>query len=166
VETLRVGRIYGLPKVIRFDQRTEFVSRELDLWAYTRGVTLDFSQPKPTDNAFIESFNGKLRGEYLNAHWFMNLEDAREKCEAWRRLQRGSLSALECTLRGKGSSSVAHIFSSPKCGEDRLANRWWGPRFRLDHRSDIGGLGAADKAFRAMRVQRRMLPVNQAKRVV
>ena len=62
------------------------VSRDLDLWAYQRGVTLDFSRPgKPTDNAFIESFNGKFRTECLNAHWFMSLDDARRKCEAWRR---------------------------------------------------------------------------------
>ena len=60
-----------------------FISRELDLWAYMKGVTLDFSRPgKPTDNAFIESFNGK---ECLNAHWFMSLDDAVQKCEAWRR---------------------------------------------------------------------------------
>ena len=87
VETLeRVGKCYGLPKVIRVDQGSEFVSRDLDLWAYQRGVTLDFSRPgKPTDNAFIESFNGKLRAECLNAHWFMCLADASEKCEAWRR---------------------------------------------------------------------------------
>src|SRR6516165_6563625 len=45
-----------------------------------------FSRPgKPTDNAFIESFNGKFRAECLNAHWFMSLDDARRKCEAWRR---------------------------------------------------------------------------------
>ena len=82
----RVGRQHGLPKVIRVDQGTEFVSRDLDLWAYSRGVTLDFSRPgKPTDNAFIESFNGKLRAECLSAHWFMSLDDAKEKCEAWRR---------------------------------------------------------------------------------
>jgi hypothetical protein len=49
-------------------------------------VTLDFSRPgKPTDNAFIESFNGKFRLECLNAHWFMSLDDARQKYEAWRR---------------------------------------------------------------------------------
>ena len=86
VETLeRVGREHGFPKMIRVDQGTEFVSKE-DLWAYTRGVVLDFSRPgKPTDNAFIESFNGKFRAECLNAHWFMSLDDAREKCEAWRR---------------------------------------------------------------------------------
>jgi len=87
VEALeRVGRVYGFPKMIRVDQGTEFVSKDLDLWAYTRGVVLDFSRPgKPTDNAFIESFNGKFRAECLNAHWFMSLDDAREKCEAWRR---------------------------------------------------------------------------------
>jgi putative transposase len=82
----RVGREHGFPQSIRVDQGSEFVSRELDLWAYPRGVTLDFSRPgKPTDNAFIESLNGKFRAECLNAHWFMSLDDARAKCEAWRR---------------------------------------------------------------------------------
>jgi putative transposase len=55
-------------------------------WYYTRNVTLDFSRPgKPTDNAFIESFNGKFRAECLNQHWFMSLDDAVQKCQAWRR---------------------------------------------------------------------------------
>jgi putative transposase len=87
VEVLeRVGRDPGFPKTIRVDQGTEFVSRVLDLCANHRGVTLDFSRPgKPTDNAFIESLNGKFRAECLNAHWFMSLDDARAKCEAWRR---------------------------------------------------------------------------------
>lgn len=87
VEVLeQVGATHGFPASIRVDQGTEFVSRDLDLWAYQRGVTLDFSRPgKPTDNAFIESFNGKFRTECLNAHWFMSLPDAREKVEAWRR---------------------------------------------------------------------------------
>ena len=76
----------GYPTTIRVDQGTEFVSRDLDLWAYTRGVVLDFSRPgKPTDNAFIEAFNGRFRVECLNQHWFMSLEDARQKMEAWRR---------------------------------------------------------------------------------
>src|SRR6516165_5130953 len=76
----------GFPATIRVDQGSEFVSRDLDLWAYQRGVTLDFSRPgNPTDNAFIESFNGKFRAECLNAHWFMSLDDAQRKCEAWRR---------------------------------------------------------------------------------
>ena len=76
----------GYPKAIRVDQGTEFVSRNLDLWAYAHGVTLDFSRPgKPTDNAFIEAFNGRFRAECLNAHWFLTLDDARMKMEEWRR---------------------------------------------------------------------------------
>ena len=55
------------PASIRVDQGSEFISRDLDLWAYTGGVTLDFSRPgKPTDNAFIESFNAKFRAECQN----------------------------------------------------------------------------------------------------
>ncbi|MCR4378313.1 MAG: IS3 family transposase [Rhodospirillales bacterium] len=76
----------GYPKSIRVDQGSEFVSRDLDLWAYQKDVVLDFSRPgKPTDNAFIESFNGKFRAECLNAHWFMSLDDSRSKMEVWRR---------------------------------------------------------------------------------
>jgi putative transposase len=82
----QIGQTHGLPQSIRVDQGTEFVSRDLDLWAYQRGVTLDFSRPgKPTDNAFIESFNGKFRAECLNTHWFMSLDDARKKCQDWYR---------------------------------------------------------------------------------
>ncbi len=86
VDTLeRVCAELGYPKSIRIDQGPEFISKDLDLWAYTKGVELDFSRPgKPTDNAFIESLNGKFRAECLNAHWFMNLADARRKCESWR----------------------------------------------------------------------------------
>ena len=85
VQTLeRVCKKTGYPKTIRVDQGSEFISRDLDLWAYHRNVVLDFSRPgKPTDNAFIESFNGKFRAECLNAHWFMSLDDARRKMEAW-----------------------------------------------------------------------------------
>jgi putative transposase len=81
----RVCQKVGYPRTIRVDQGTEFVSRGLDLWAYTKGVELDFSRPgKPTDNAFIEAFNGRFRSECLNAHWFLTLADASEKVEAWR----------------------------------------------------------------------------------
>lgn len=76
----------GYPATIRVDQGSEFISKDMDLWAYANDVTLDFSRPgKPTDNAFIEAFNGRFRAECLNAHWFMSLEDAAEKLEAWRR---------------------------------------------------------------------------------
>ena len=87
VEVLeRVGRQVRVPASIRVDQGTEFVSRDLDLWAYQRGVTLDFSRPgKPTDNAFIEAFNGRFRAECLNTHWFLSLADAEKKLEDWRK---------------------------------------------------------------------------------
>ena len=87
VQTLeRVCATVGYPKTIRVDNGSEFISRDLDLWAYANDVTLDFSRPgKPTDNGFIEAFNSKLRAECLNAHWFMSLADAREKLDAWRR---------------------------------------------------------------------------------
>jgi len=87
VKTLdRVCRQTGYPKTIRVDNGSEFISRDMDLWAYQRNVTLDFSRPgKPTDNAYIEAFNGKFRQECLNAHWFMGLEDTAKKSEAWRR---------------------------------------------------------------------------------
>nr|WP_108820637.1 IS3 family transposase [Pseudovibrio sp. Alg231-02] len=82
----RICQHTGYPKTIRVDNGSEFISKDLDLWAYAKGVTLDFSRPgKPTDNAFIESFNGSLRAECLNTHWFMSLDDAREKLENWRR---------------------------------------------------------------------------------
>jgi putative transposase len=82
----RICHEVGYPKTIRVDNGSEFISKDMDLWAYHHGVTLDFSRPgKPTDNAFIESFNGKFRSECLNAHWFMSLDDAREKIETWRR---------------------------------------------------------------------------------
>ena len=58
----------------------------LDLWAYWNKVKPGFSRPgKPTDNAFIESFNARFRLECLNEHWLLTLEDAREKIESWRR---------------------------------------------------------------------------------
>jgi putative transposase len=78
--------LVGYPRTIRVENGSEFISRDLDLWAYQREVVLDFSRPgKPTDNAFIEAFNGRFRAECLNTHWFMSLEDAREKLEDWRR---------------------------------------------------------------------------------
>ncbi len=70
---------------IRVDNGPEFISKALDRWAYENAVTLDFSRPgKPTDNAFVESFNGRLRDECLNTHWFLSLDDAQSKVEAWR----------------------------------------------------------------------------------
>jgi putative transposase len=75
----------GKPKTIRVDKGPELCPRSLDLWASFNSVKLDFSRPgKPTDNAVIESFNGRLRDECLNQHWFVSLDETRAVTEAWR----------------------------------------------------------------------------------
>ncbi len=83
LEHLRQER--GSPRRVQADNGPEFISIVLDKWAYDHGVTIDFSRPgKPTDNAFVESFNGSFRDECLNVHWFLSLDDARRKIENWR----------------------------------------------------------------------------------
>lgn len=74
-----------LPEVIVCDNGPEFTSTSMDWWATERGVKLAFIHPgRPTENAFIESFNGKFRDECLNENWFTSLKDAQEKIERWR----------------------------------------------------------------------------------
>ena len=75
----------GLPTALTTDNGPEFTSREFDAWAHRRGVHHDFIRPgKPMENAFVESFNGKLRDECLNEEWFLDLDDAKRKIEVWR----------------------------------------------------------------------------------
>ena len=75
----------GWPRAIVVDNGPEFTSRAMDQWAYERGIELHFIQPgKPVQNAFIESFNGRLRDECLNQSWFVNLDAARREIETWR----------------------------------------------------------------------------------
>ena len=63
----------------------EFTSRAFDQWAYEKGIKIDYIEPgKPTQNAYIESFNGKFREECLNENWFLSLKEAKEKIETWR----------------------------------------------------------------------------------
>ena len=82
----KLGYHRGAPRTIRVDNGPEFISKALDKWAYDRKVSLDFSRPgKPTDNAFIESFNGSFRDECLNINWFLSLDDARRKIESWQK---------------------------------------------------------------------------------
>lgn len=81
-----IVRTRGKPLTIKTDNGSEFISKVMDTWAYERGIEMDFSRPgKPTDNAMVGSFNGRLRQECLNEHWFMSLQDARTKIESWRR---------------------------------------------------------------------------------
>jgi putative transposase len=81
----RVTQTHGLPKAIQVDNGPEFVSKALDMWAHRNGVKLAFSRPgTPTDNPYIEAFNGRVRQECLDQNWFASLEDARQIIEAWR----------------------------------------------------------------------------------
>ena len=90
---LRVYRVleqlvshHGKPEALLVDNGPEFTGKALDEWAYQHGVRIDFIAPgKPTQNPYVESFNGKLRDECLNEHWFTSVEDARRILNAWRR---------------------------------------------------------------------------------
>jgi putative transposase len=82
----RLAEIRGSPEVITIDNGPEFASRALNEWAYRKGVKLNFIRPgKPIENAFAESFIGRLRDECLNTNWFLSLKHARDVIEEWRR---------------------------------------------------------------------------------
>lgn len=82
----RLALSRGLPQVIRTDNGKEFCGKAMVIWAYQQGVQLRLIQPgKPNQNAYVESFNGRLRDECLNEHWFTNLLQARTTIETWRR---------------------------------------------------------------------------------
>lgn len=83
LERLKLER--GLPEEIGVDQGTEFTSKALTKWAADNGVRLHYASPgDKNENAFIESFNGRLRDECLNMHWFSTIRDARDLIEDWR----------------------------------------------------------------------------------
>lgn len=74
----------GKPEMITVDNGPEFIGKALDAWAHDQQVKLVFNRPgKPVDNAYIESFNGRLRDECLNVNWFLSLEHARELIGRW-----------------------------------------------------------------------------------
>jgi putative transposase len=75
----------GLPQRISVDNGPEFISKGLDAWAHQHGVQLEFSRPgTPTDNPYIEAFNGRVREECLDQHWFSSITDAQQTIEVWR----------------------------------------------------------------------------------
>jgi putative transposase len=76
----------GKPKSLRSDNGPEFTSRHFVAWCEEQGIFLNHIQPgKPMQNGHVESFNGRLRDECLNAGWFVNLSDAKKKIENWRK---------------------------------------------------------------------------------
>jgi len=82
----RLAETRELPEVITIDNGPEFAGKALDEWAYRKSIKLNFITPgKPVENAYAESFNGRLRDECLNTNWFMNLKHARNVIEDWRR---------------------------------------------------------------------------------
>lgn len=119
VEVLRrVVDERGTPERIHCDNGPEFVSLQLDQWAYWNRVKLDFSRPgRPSDNAFCESFNNRVRQELLNPNWFRSLADARVQASAWRRdynanhphSSLGNLSPEEYARRAKNITQIVAI---------------------------------------------------------
>jgi putative transposase len=108
----------GSPQRIHCDNGPEFVSLQLDQWAYWNRVKLNFSRPgRPSDNAFCESFNNRVRQELLNPNWFRSLADARAQATAWRRdynanhphSSLGNLSPEEYARRAKNITQLAVI---------------------------------------------------------
>ncbi len=82
----RLKGVRGLPNVISVDNGPEFISKAVDAWAHENRVQLEFSRPgTPTDNPYIEAFNGRVRDECLSQHWFASLADAQRTIETWRR---------------------------------------------------------------------------------
>jgi len=104
----------SLPKAITVDHGTEFTSKSLDEWAWSHGVKLDFIRPgKPTENAFIESFNGRLCDECQNVNEFASIKDAKQKIELWRQdynhhrphSSLGHLTPNEFAMQGRETAS-------------------------------------------------------------
>jgi putative transposase len=76
----------GKPATVRSDNGAEFTGKAMLTWAHRSGISLRLIEPgKPNQNAYVESFNGRLRDECLNEHWFTSLAHARAVIEVWRR---------------------------------------------------------------------------------
>jgi putative transposase len=113
----------GCPRTIVCDNGPEFVGQVLDAWAYAHGIALHFIAPgKPTQNAFVESFNGRFRDECLDQHWFASLADARQIIDAWRREY--NTERPHSSLKGRTPEEFAALLeaglvAAPSHGQDQ-----------------------------------------------
>lgn len=106
-----------VPVQIRSDNGPEFISKAVEQWAYEHGVNWDFIQPgKPTENAYVESFNGRFRDECLNENWFTTLGDARQKIEEWR--QDYNHQRPHSALGYRTPNEFANMAAATNCGKD------------------------------------------------
>ena len=119
----RLALTRGLPQVIRTDNGKEFCGKTMVTWAHERGVQLRLIQPgKPNQNAYIESFNGRLRDECLNEHWFPTLLHARTEIETWRREYNEASarnSSVYCLLLPINTSVIAINYGN------RMSTKGW-----------------------------------------
>src|ERR1041385_5514082 len=114
------GGSAGAFEGVRVATNDQFHFQGADAWAHRHGVKLEFSRPgKPTDNAFIESFNGRLRQECLNPNWFFFLADARETIENWRQ----TATNIDQRIRGR-------LATNPNRSKSRIFNSRNGPIIR------------------------------------
>jgi putative transposase len=115
------------PEEIIMDNGPEMTSRAMDQWAYERGIRLRFIAPgRPVQNAYIESFNGRLRDECLNQHWFLSLADARQLIESWR------LDYNHCRPHSALNNRTPEEFRQAQYGTAMMPRELAGLSFRMD----------------------------------
>ena len=103
--------VHGCPSAIRVDNGPEFTAQSFVDWCTAHGVAIHYIQPgKPMQNGHVESFNGRLRAECLNASWFHNLADARSKIGAWREEYNGE--RPHSSLAGRTPNEFAAVLNS------------------------------------------------------
>lgn len=123
----RLAESRGLAESITVDHGPEFENQALDAWAHQRGMRLAFIQPgKPNENAYAESFNGRLRDERLNEHWFLTLAHAKSAIEAWRIKYNSERphSALGYLTPQQFRRGSATQLASPACGVRSALRNW------------------------------------------
>ena len=137
LEQLRLQR--GAPTAIQVDNGTEFTSRVVDQWAYQNHVRLHFiERGKPTQNAFIESFNGKFRDECLDQNWFVDLHEARQVIEDWR-VDYNTVRPHSALGYRTPAEFAAEVGGEKGCGKDGgFATLENASRFPLSHSPDDG----------------------------